>query len=745
MSRRRRLSRPVTEHLVSLMWNAPLPVYAMAHRLKPHRMTLISPGAGPAGEAAEHLVGILCTEGFDVAYRPAASAVDPVGERDGLPALHKVLDKAIRRHPEVTLDYTGGSKLMSAYARWLLGDRPSRAVYLDAGTSDAVFDDGRRLPYDGANLPLDLIAGLHRTMLSEWRRVDSQAPLTRDLERGDALLKRLANLTRGMRAFTTGDIVTAVNSAAVGHGDALQRAIGRFAGGSAVLLDLEINKQGDWLERWLAARVGQAVPAADVYLSVEGRLELPAVTRLLDVMQRAAETRDVTATVLKEAADEAVRSARGTTAAKFEIDVVTVVGYGVSALSCYAGVDPSKFAWKAREISVRAAQLGGTVTRPVFVAPLESEVQDQLTANLMPGWSTFTGTRVLALGELLRTVHGDLGPLREAVIGRPSQRAPASSAARSVPDGIDLVATVGGSPLPTHQAIESHGARNVLLIHSPDMHPVARRLAEVHRKHGRVVTLREVDPFDGEAAAAAVREAGDGAALDLTGGTKPMAAHALLAHAGGSHIVPSDVTYVDGVQGALRQLDGVARRLPLKLQPAEVMLLHGWRLTGQSKPAGLRSDDMRLLAQRVRADDREIRTPVVAAIASALSAHLTGAIVRTNLTLCHSDDEAAADPAPDVVATVNGVLCAVFVAWAPNEDAKQRVWQALSVGRQLGGNYTRVALVTRLWPDAARSYEQATVVRTGGMPQARVLCATEVAEILEGEPGRLVRWATGRS
>jgi len=735
----------VTEHLVSLMWNAPLPVYAMAHRLGPRCMTLISPGAGAAGEAAEHTVDVLRSEGFDVSYRPVASAVDPIAERDGLPALHKVLDKTIRRGSGVTLDYTGGSKLMSAYARWLLGDRPRQAVYLDAGTSDAVFDDGRRVPYDGANLPLDLIAGLHRTMLSEWRRVDPQTPLTRDLERGDALLKRLSNLTRGMRAFTTGDIVTAVNSAAVGHGEELKRAIGRFAGGSAVLLDLEINKQGDWLERWLAARVGQAVPAADVYLNVEGRLELPAVTRLLDVLQRAAETRDVTATLLNEAADEAVRSARGTTAAKFEIDVVAVVGYGVSALSCYAGVDPAKFAWKAREISARAAQLGGTVTRPVFVAPLESEVQDQLTANLMPGWSMFTGTRVLALNELLRTVYGDLGPLREAVLGRPGEDVTTTDDEDPLPAEIDLVATVGGSPLPTHQAIEAHGARNVLLIHSPDMRPVALRLAQVHRGRGRAVTLREVDAFDGGATAAVVREAGGAAALDLTGGTKPMAAHALLAHAGRGDGALATATYVDGVQGMLRQLDGVARRLPLKLQPADVMLLHGWRLSGQSKPSSLRSDEMRLLAQRVRADDRNVRAQVVAAIASALSAHVPGTVVRTNLTLRHTDDEAAADPAPDVVATVNGVLCAVFVAWTQDEDPKQRVWQALSVGRQLGGNYTRVALVTRLMGDSARTYEQATVVRTGGMPQARVFSAAQVAQIFEGEPGLLVRWATGRS
>jgi hypothetical protein len=735
----------VTQHLVSLMWNAPLPVYAMAHRLAPKRMTLISPGAGPAGEAAEHIVEILLSEGFNIAYRPVASAVDPVAERDGLPALHKVLDKTIRHRPEVTLDYTGGSKLMSAYARWLLGDNPGRAVYLDARTSDAVFDDGTRVPYDEGNLPLDLIAGLHRTMLSEWRRVDVETPLERDLERGDALLKRLANLTRGMRAFTTADIVTFVNAAADGRPDELRAAIGRFARGSAVLLDLEINKQGDWLERWLAARVRQAVPDADVYLNVEGRLELPAVTRLLGALQRAADGSDVNAVELAEASSEAVGAAHGTSGARFEIDVVAVRGYRVSALSCYAGVDPAKFAWKAREISVRAAQLGGSVTRPVFVAPLESEVQEQLASDLMPGWDKLTGTRVLGLHDLLRTAYGDLGPLREALVGRPPQVVTAAGAQDAMPSAIDLVATVGGSPLPTHEAIAAHDARNVLLVHSPDMRGVALRLADANRAGGRAVTLREVDAFDGATTAAAVREAGETAALDVTGGTKPMAAHALLAHAAGSDVASARVTYVDGLQGVLRQLDGTAQRLSLKLQPSDVMLLHGWRLTGQTKPSRRSDEEMVRLAARVRADDRHIRSEVVAAIAAALSAQVPGAIARCNLTLRHAEDEAVADPVPDVVAIVNGVLCAVFVPWTADDDPKERVWQALSISRQLGGAYTRVALITRLKPDKARHCEQATVLRTGGVPQARVFSATEVADALTGNKRLLAGWATGRT
>jgi hypothetical protein len=725
------------------MWNAPLPVYAMAHRLAPNRITLVSPGDGAAGEAAEHVVAILRSEGFDVAYRPVASGVDLVAESATLPALRKVLDKAIRHRTEVTVDYTGGSKLMAAYARWLLGDRPTRAVYLDASTSDAVFDDGTRLPYAGGNLPLDHIARLHRTALKDWRRIDAQTPLDRDRQRGDALLKRLAHLTSGTRAYTTSDILGFVDRAAEGRPNDLHAAIGRFANGTALLLDLEIKQLGDWLERWVAARVREAVPDADVYLNVEGQLEVPAHTRLLGLLRRSADQRDVDGDVLEAASSEAVGSARKASGAKFEVDVVAVVGYGVSALSCYSGTEASMFAWKAREISARAAQLGGSVTRPVFVAPLESEVREKLAADLQPAWDKLTGTTVVGLSELLRTVYGDKRPLLEAIRGPARPTPPAAAGWEPLPPGIDLVATIGGSPLPTHQAIETHDARNVLLLHSPDTRSVAHRLAEVHRTSGRTVTLRAVDPFDGHSSAEAIRGVEATAALDLTGGTKPMASHALLTHVAHNDGALSRATYVDGLKGVLRQLDGGARRLPGSLQPAHVMQLYGWRLTGQSKPSQLRGDDLSMLAQRVRDEDRRVRAQIVAAVATLMAAQVPGSIVRTNLTLRRADDGAPPDPAPDVVATVNGVLCALFVAWGPDDAPQRRVWQALATGRQLGGDYTRTALVARVKPVTARAAEAATVARLGGNPQVRVFSPDELAAIIDGATEPLARWARG--
>ncbi len=106
------------EHLITLVGANPLPAYLSVRALKPKKVTLVySP---QTKEPKRRLASVLEREGMrpddDLDYQRIDDAADEIEVRTKLNAV-------LQRDPNASLDYTGGTKVMSTGARLALDDK----------------------------------------------------------------------------------------------------------------------------------------------------------------------------------------------------------------------------------------------------------------------------------------------------------------------------------------------------------------------------------------------------------------------------------------------------------------------------------------------------------------------------------------------------------------------------------------------------------------------------------------------
>ena len=741
--------------LISLNWDHPLPSAIVTLTLRPHHTVLIAPAA--AEQTAKQLRGVLEARGLAVELRLGESATDLDAGRPPR-RMRRVIEQALEGDDTV-LDYTGGSKLMSATARLALEPGgAARSVYLDVRTGLLRHDDGRSraVSFDLGIVELaalhgSVVVGLGGKALADHEGLPDVLAAVRpllELERAHPGARRLfapevirvaeqaqGRLPRDDRPWDRRRASDEQRRSAERELDLYLELIG---GGAAYMLPLSLDKAGDWLELSVAdalqRTLSHAGAAARVRVSVEARRQHgelrhrmireqpPAIRRVLLALRalstgRAGEedVRDALAGLTERRPDGGDSSAE----TDLEVDVVVLRSHQLYAISCYAGTNPENVAWKSREIARRAVQLGGDFARPAFVCLVGREEADEMQAQLRREVPVGPRVTVFGLEDLLAwtddppcldSLHAFLG--LDAVppaVGEPE-----------IPDELehDLLVTVGGTPLPVLLAILAHAAVRPLLLHTPRTSAMAGRLSAILARRGiESVLVRATDGFDVAAVDAVLDRLPPSEAIDFTGGTKVISTRALLRHVRGAPV--ASATYVDARADVLRSLaPGVEPApLPSDVTIEEMLALRGWHLEHAERiappPEGT-------VAKQAPSSRLARLARGVAAVLGPSAEIVTGARL--------AEDASPRRGGVDLLVRNGTRIAVVATPWAnDSHKALRAAWLLLPTADDAFGEYATVAIVTALAePDRARA-ERQLQRRSGGAPRVRVLADAQRA------------------
>lgn len=263
----------------------------------------------------------------------------------------------------------------------------------------------------------------------------------------------------------------------------------------------------------------------------------------------------------------------------FELDVVAFCDHNVLALSCAAERDPKRTAWKSREIARQATQLGGdSPSRVSYVCWIE-RVPINWRSSCVHRPPGFPSVAVFGLDELLdRTATP---PRMDRLVGFLQTTPIADSPPTPLPSDLshDLLATVGGTPLPMLQSILAQRAKRPLLLHDPKTVVQAERIAGLLARRGVPSARAEVgSSFRISAVDSVLDRVPESARVDITGGTKVRSTRVLLRHVRARGL--STATYVDGRHDMLRSLalEGTVGELPSDVCLEEMLELRGWQV-----------------------------------------------------------------------------------------------------------------------------------------------------------------------
>lgn len=755
------------ERLVALTWNHPLPTAVVALALAPRRLILITPTSGE--RSAKLLVQILTERGLQVDLAVGAEATN-LDAASRVPSMRQVVERSLEGG--AVLDYTGGSKPMAAWARLRLECEPGaagRAVYLDITTGRLRWDDGRSELPTSALSPAE-IGRLHDTRVTHASHLD---------ERPDLLIDGIADATALVRRWAVGrpprlvhwrKVVEQVELACGRDPDDDARTVtpSRRDGASQWLVDhvdrvrqdrdriipLWSRREGDWLELLVAERMARAAESVgasvDVSLNVDARRrhgprvdgELARAhhsTRALVTALKAApfgppgkDLRPVLdAALQRRGPDEPDRSQD----TDFEVDVVVVRAHRIHAISCYAGRWPERLEWKAHEIARRAVQLGGEHARAAFVCLASAAECETLRQRLTRTHLRDQAVAVFGIDDLLGWVDQDASPDIVRFLGLDDPE-PSATTQRTEPVEHDLLATVGGSPIPVLQSVLAHGAEAPLLVHDERTARTAALLAAVLRDHGVRASLLDIgSAFVASELEQQFHRCLSSAAVDVTGGTKVMATQAVLHHARSRGL--GDVTYVDGRAGLLRHLDRPLTQPLPDVGLADLLRLHDRRIVDFAA-----SDSMDLAALPTPGvnEDPVARRAAAVALASVLRRVLPAPCeVYANVVVERVTD--GRRDHLDLLVRSRSRLGAGVLAWATDHrEVAHFVWPALVVAEDLAGSYVRVAVWAPL-SDWSRSHLERNVQgRSAGAPRIRIFGRTALERCLGGDDRDVITW-----
>lgn len=369
--------------LILLVGSNPLPNYLAACALRPSRVVLVH--TEETRDAKDRLRRELTQVlGTDVTIEDSF-----VEDATCATTVRRSLDLLMSHNGggDVLLNYTGGTKVMSAHARLAFYDaegKPEHASYLDEGGRDKSgkdhqprlrFDDGNSKALAGySEIPLALppILALHG-ITHRPREAKRPAPteddakailcgVLHDTHLAERLYQERQRLTRLRRPreaiddpFKPSDFELTLSLGQVPDSAEMSRGAYeqwyRFIG-------------GEWLEEWLGAQIRalELAPAPDITVGVNAYL--------------------------------------GEQEAQLEVDVAVVRGHRSYFVSCTT--DTSKPICKSKlfELAVRSRQVGGDLSRAALVCLADDPVVSALQTDVNDVWCASNTTRVFGLSDI---------------------------------------------------------------------------------------------------------------------------------------------------------------------------------------------------------------------------------------------------------------------------------------------------------------------------------------------------------
>lgn len=378
--------------LVLLVGSNPLPNYLSACALRPSRVALVytEETKGAKDRLRRELARAL---GEGVAFEEAF-----VVDATCATTVRRVLDPLMSKDGgrEVLLNYTGGTKVMSAHARLAFCEAKGKqeyASYLDEGGKDKSGQDHQpRLRFDDnsskalskfADIPLTLstVLALHNIRHNS-REAKNPAPTINDAReilckvlQDGTLASKLYDERKRFETELNGKLAEAVKAPFCAEGN-LNLSLPKFPTNEQ--LSKFANKQekeswfkqwykfigGEWLEEWLGEQIRalELVPTPEITVGVNAY--------------------------------------RGKESAQLEIDVAVVRGHRSYFVSCTT--DASKHICKSKlfEVAVRSRQLGGDLARAALVCLADKRTVSALQADVDDVWGASNMTKVFGLPDV---------------------------------------------------------------------------------------------------------------------------------------------------------------------------------------------------------------------------------------------------------------------------------------------------------------------------------------------------------
>jgi hypothetical protein len=288
----------------------------------------------------------------------------------------------------------------------------------------------------------------------------------------------------------------------------------------------------------------------------------------------------------------------------------------------------------------------------------------------------------------------------------------------ALPQGLshDLLATVGGTPLPVFQSILAHRAERPLLLHDPGTAAQAERIAVLLARRGVTSVRAEVaSGFRADAVDLALDQLPSSEQVDVTGGTKVLSAHVLLRHTRERDLTTA--TYVDGRHNMLRSFapNAPAPELPSDVRLDEMLELRGWAVEACEYVRPAEAVESRQLLAIT--DSHEL----IRAIAESLTVAL-GAACEVLMDVRMVQPTTSRRDHADLLVRDEHSVALIGVAWSTRQaDVLHTAWPRLLTATEVLGDYTRVVFVTRLGDEQQRRVERRLRRRSAGAVPARVL------------------------
>ena len=344
------------DDLVLLVGSNPLPNYLSARVLEPKSVVLIYT---PATEGPMERISDVLLE-----QRPGIE-VHPARIEDGASAEQvRIACEAIGSG--AYLNYTGGTKVMSAHARMMFSERggiPKRAFYVDERAGALRFDDGHVLKFAGVDLKLtlDVFANLHG--IKRGRSVH-ESNMSQDPELKSYAHMYLAQLKRaekeGLKRQT-------------GFQGSKRATIDKYKKGMSRKRWNSTFRGGVWLEYWLVEL------ARTCFQSNQSITEIATRAKFAQSNGR-----------------------------EFELDIVIARGHRLYVISCTTNYNTVICKEKLFEVAMRARQIGGDLARSSLVTLLYSPTKHQESgASLLVGdvkrvWGSPNAPRVFGLDDVCK-------------------------------------------------------------------------------------------------------------------------------------------------------------------------------------------------------------------------------------------------------------------------------------------------------------------------------------------------------
>jgi len=365
------------KHLLLLVGSNPLPNFLSARILKPESICLFY--SQETETVKDYLYKSLKDRCNTVSDRCIADAADA----------SKVKEAFYSIPEDAHLNYTGGTKIMAAHARWAFresGGTDDQASYLDERNAVLRFDDGYSIDISQQELgaTIDEILGLHGISRIPQGTQPKSKPNTQDVKRmAMAVFARpdLASILYGIHKKDNG------NPQAISNAKQEPVDLNMYVSGLSILHFPEDDWTqdtykkwckflgGDWLEQWCASLVRDITQASGVIVGID--------------CQR-------------------------TNTRRFEIDVAFVRGCKLYVISCTTHTKMPLCKSKLFEVAIRARQLGGDLARSALVCLLHGSNDDgdyvhQLRYDAADIWEASNTPSVFGLDDL-REWAGINGP-----------------------------------------------------------------------------------------------------------------------------------------------------------------------------------------------------------------------------------------------------------------------------------------------------------------------------------------------